>query len=119
MNGTRAHQRRRPLPHLADGKAAREARARAWIRRCSQISSRARERSVRGGCQPSDATTGGLDVIAQRYSAAGGAIKAEGSPEPFLLLTKLGTSLALISDAEGRLWAGGPAASGTRFVVLD
>lgn len=69
--------------------------------------------------QPSDAMTGGLDVIGQRYSAAGGAITAGGAPEPLLKLAKLGTSIVLMTDDQGRLWAGGPGASGTRFVVLD
>lgn len=70
--------------------------------------------------QPSDAATfAALDVIAQRYSATSGALKAEGNTSVLLKLTEAETLLTMTADDQDRLWVGGPnGASGTLIVVL-
>jgi hypothetical protein len=67
--------------------------------------------------QPSD-MSGALDIVEQKYSVTGGAIKPEGSVDVLLKLAKPGTSVALFSDDEGRLWAGCPDSGRTLFLVL-
>jgi hypothetical protein len=67
--------------------------------------------------QPSD-MSGALDVVGLEYSVTGGAIKPEGSAGTLLKLAKPGTSVALISDDQDRLWAGCPESGRTRYLVL-
>ena len=56
--------------------------------------------------QPSDSTTfQALDVLYVRYSAASGSVVAS-EPAPLLTLKAVGAPVALLTDPEGRLWAG-------------
>jgi len=68
--------------------------------------------------QPSDGMAGPLDAIGQRYRVEGPSVKPEGAPKTLLKLAKPATSLALLTDAEERLWVGSPVSGATRFVVI-
>jgi hypothetical protein len=68
--------------------------------------------------QPSDGVAGPLDVIGQRYRVEGTAILPEGGVETLLKLAKPAISLALLTDANERIWVGCQASGATRFVVL-
>jgi hypothetical protein len=74
--------------------------------------------------QPSDsATFQALDVLQVRYSTSSGSLVA-GEPAPLLTLKTPGAPVALLTDPEGRLWAGVSildeqgAPVSTTFVVL-
>jgi hypothetical protein len=70
--------------------------------------------------QPTDpGTFDPLDPIVVRYAVAGGAVQAEGAPAPLVALATPGDLVALLSDADDRLWIGAPSpGGGTTFVIL-
>jgi hypothetical protein len=69
--------------------------------------------------QPFDGMTfAAEDVIGQGFSVAAGAVKAEGTPDPLLKMTKAGTAVGLFTDDQERLWVAVPTDAGTTFVVL-
>jgi hypothetical protein len=70
--------------------------------------------------QPASSSTfEALDVVAQRYAASDEGIEAEGQPATLLALTTPNTSLALLTDDDGRLWVGAPReGGGSAFVVI-
>lgn len=78
--------------------------------------------AVRGivAFQPISGMDGPQDVIGQFYVVEGSTVKPWGAepPDTLLKLAKPGTSLALLSDDQDRMWVGVPVSGATRFVVL-
>lgn len=71
--------------------------------------------------QPLDpATFDPLDPVAARYAVAADAVQAEGEPAKLFTLATPATPIALMTDDQGRIWAGAPSpgGSGTTFVVI-
>jgi hypothetical protein len=60
------------------------------------------------------------DVVAQHYGVKGNAIEVKGTPAPLLKIATLKTQVQMVTDDQGRLWAGVPsdAEMKTTFVVI-
>lgn len=69
--------------------------------------------------QPMDTKGAALDVIAQAYTAAGGAVAAKGAASKLLTVPASDPpALYLMTDGGGRLWVAATSTSSTTFVVL-